>query len=243
MLGKAPSVLFRQSCAGWKPGANSFFQNVPVTDFAMARFYLCRFLFKVLGAPQACEPQFLLLLGPHLSGAVREIPVLCRLSPSLRCAEDTWWDLSLSSWGEPHPGHWHLRFFGVCLSEGGRAKGLVRTKEEEAQGKPNPAAPVSLLLGQVEHVLDEAPVLDSWLERRGWFFGLLLRVLLATTAGNIMGISTEDTLAMLFQNTGLSVLFKLNTKPAYWNRCFMYQPPWSAWQSIIVCQTVFFRTS
>lgn len=76
------------------------------------------------------------------------IPVLCRLSPPLTCAEDTWWELFLSGWVEPLPGHWQLRFLGVCLSERGRARGLVRT-EEEAQGKPNPAAPVSLLLGQV----------------------------------------------------------------------------------------------
>lgn len=37
----------------------------------------------------------------------------------------------------------------------------MRIKEEEAQGRPNPAAPVSLLPDQVQHVLDEAPVLDS----------------------------------------------------------------------------------
>lgn len=123
MLGKAPSVLFRRSCSGWSLGANSFFENVPVTGFAVARFYLCRFLFKAPGAPQACEPQFLLFLGPHLSGAVGEIPVLCHPSPSLRCAEGPWWEPFLPSWVEPHPGHGQLRVFGVSLSEGGRGTG------------------------------------------------------------------------------------------------------------------------
>lgn len=119
-------------------------QTLPWHDFTCADSYL-----RHLG-PRKHASQFLLFLGPHLSGAVGEIPVLCHPSPSLRCAKGPWWEPFLSSWVEPHPGHGQLRFLGVSLSEGGRAReGLMRTKEEEAQGIPNPAAPISLLLGQV----------------------------------------------------------------------------------------------
>lgn len=58
--------------------------------------------------------------------------------------------LVLPSWVEPDLGHWELRPL-YLLAEGGRAGGALRRtkRRKKLEAYTTPAAPISLLLGQV----------------------------------------------------------------------------------------------
>lgn len=202
MLGKAPSVLFRQRCTGWRLGANSFFQNVPGTDFAVARFYLCRL--RHLGPCRHASHSFSYFWS-HISQGQSVRSLCCVSSEPIRDVQRVLMGAAPFQLGRATPWSWAAQVsWGLLVC---RRKGKRRIGENRGGRGTGHTQPCSSHLTPARSSLAcawQSPVLHSRLQRRGWFVGLLLRVLLATTAGNVMGVSTENTFVRPFQNTDLS---------------------------------------